>query len=264
MSVHSGGRGPGHMSRKAAGGFSPASLFPAAGVWYDPSDLSTLFQDTAGSTPVTAVGQSVARINDKSGGGNHAIQGTAGLLPILRQDAGGRYYLEFDGADDFLVTGSINFTATDEMTVIAGVRRIGSTSGIIVESSASAGLNAGTFMLQSSAATGVTVRFQTGGSASVVHDVTTTDVPVTQVITAQAKIATDTSIIRINGAQAGSISTDMGTGNYTTQPLYIGARGGTSRRLNGHLYGLIVRGKASTAAELAAAEAWMNGKTGAY
>lgn len=36
------------------------------GVWYDPSDLSTLFQDTAGTIPVTAVEQPVGLMLDKS------------------------------------------------------------------------------------------------------------------------------------------------------------------------------------------------------
>lgn len=50
--------------------FSPASLFAASeqGVWYDPSDLTTLFQDSAGTTPVTATGQTVALMLDKSKG----------------------------------------------------------------------------------------------------------------------------------------------------------------------------------------------------
>lgn len=38
------------------------------GVWYDPSDLSTLCQDSAGTTPVTAVEQPVGLILDKSKG----------------------------------------------------------------------------------------------------------------------------------------------------------------------------------------------------
>jgi hypothetical protein len=52
------------------GGFSPAVLFSLAepGVWYDPSDLTTLFTDTAGTTPVTAPGQTVALALDKSKG----------------------------------------------------------------------------------------------------------------------------------------------------------------------------------------------------
>jgi len=50
--------------------FSPAALFALSepGVWYDPSDLSTLFQDTAGTQPITSPGQSVALALDKSKG----------------------------------------------------------------------------------------------------------------------------------------------------------------------------------------------------
>jgi len=49
---------------------SPASLFAASepGVWYDPSDLTTLFQDNTGTTPVTAAGQTVGLMLDKSQG----------------------------------------------------------------------------------------------------------------------------------------------------------------------------------------------------
>lgn len=55
-----------------------ALLFGAGqqGAFYDPSDLSTLFQDSAGTTPVTAMEQPVGRMLDLSGNGNHAIQAT--------------------------------------------------------------------------------------------------------------------------------------------------------------------------------------------
>jgi hypothetical protein len=64
-------------------GFSPLSLFAAGeqGAWYDPSDLSTLFQDAAGTVPVTASGQPVGLMLDKSGRGNHATQVTAASRP---------------------------------------------------------------------------------------------------------------------------------------------------------------------------------------
>ena len=66
-------------------GFNPLSLFAAnePGVWYDPSDLTTLFQDAAGTTPVTAVEQPVGRMLDKSGNGAHASQATATSRPVL-------------------------------------------------------------------------------------------------------------------------------------------------------------------------------------
>jgi hypothetical protein len=56
--------------RRRGTGFNPASLFGLneQGVWYDPSDLSTLFTDTAGTTPVTTPGQTVALMLDKSRG----------------------------------------------------------------------------------------------------------------------------------------------------------------------------------------------------
>jgi hypothetical protein len=58
------------LNRRRRGGFSPSALFALAepGVWFDPSDLSTLYQDTAGTTPVTTTGQSVGLMLDKSKG----------------------------------------------------------------------------------------------------------------------------------------------------------------------------------------------------
>jgi hypothetical protein len=56
--------------RRFGSGYIPASLFANAepGVWYDPSDLTTLFQNSTGSTPVTAPGQPVGLMLDKSQG----------------------------------------------------------------------------------------------------------------------------------------------------------------------------------------------------
>jgi len=53
------------------------------GAWYDPSDFSTMFQDSAGATPVTAVEQTVGLIRDKSGNNNHVSQATSSKRPTL-------------------------------------------------------------------------------------------------------------------------------------------------------------------------------------
>ena len=73
------------FSSSRASAFTPLSLFSAGevGAWYDPSDFSTMFQDSAGTTPVTAVEQPVGLIRDKSGRGNHASQSTAASRPVL-------------------------------------------------------------------------------------------------------------------------------------------------------------------------------------
>jgi hypothetical protein len=69
---------------KSGASSSPASLFSAGeqGAWFDPSDLTTLFQDTAGTVPVTTVGQSVALVLDKSGRKNNATQSLPSQRPL--------------------------------------------------------------------------------------------------------------------------------------------------------------------------------------
>ena len=64
--------------------YSPNSLFldGSQGFWLDASDRSTLFQDSAGTTPVTALGDPVGRWIDKSGRGNHFVQTTSGARPV--------------------------------------------------------------------------------------------------------------------------------------------------------------------------------------
>ena len=104
------------------------------GFFYDPSDMGTMFQDAAGTIPVTAAGQSVGLIRDKSGRNNHAYQTASASRPLLQRNATtGAYYLAFDGADDFLVTNSINFAVTDKVSLFVGVRKLSVTSGLIVE-----------------------------------------------------------------------------------------------------------------------------------
>lgn len=78
-------------------GWSPSLAFAAGelGIWLDPSDFSTMFQDTGGTNPVTASGQSVKYMRDKSGRGNHVHQNTTANAPVLRLDGAGNYYLQF-------------------------------------------------------------------------------------------------------------------------------------------------------------------------
>jgi hypothetical protein len=84
-------------------GFTPLDLFQSGeqGVWYDPSDLSTLFQDDAGTTPVVSDGDPVGLMQDKSGNGNDATQSVSASRPTYRTD-GTLHWLEFDGVDDYM------------------------------------------------------------------------------------------------------------------------------------------------------------------
>lgn len=94
---------PSLAARLRSSVFSPAQLFAGgeAGGWYDPSDVSTLWQDEAGTVAVTADGDPVARMDDKSGNANHATVGVDEHRAIYRTN-GTLHWLRFDGVDDVI------------------------------------------------------------------------------------------------------------------------------------------------------------------
>ena len=173
-------------------------------------------------------------------------------------------YLKFDGIDDALATGSIDFTSTDKMTVWSGVRKLSDAAiGIYVELSAGAPSELGVFNLYNINAAG-SYAFGSKGSAQSSATTTSYSAPTTNVLTGIGAILTDVDILRVNGTQSATSSTDQGTGNYGNWPLYIGSRAGTSLPFNGNIYSLIVRGAQSTTPQVTNTETYVNGKTGAY
>jgi hypothetical protein len=88
--------------------------------------------------------------------------------------------------------------------------------------------------------------------------------PDTAVLTGQGDISGDITSIRRNGVLGAFASNDLGSGNYTNQPLYIGRNGAGVNPFNGYLYSLIVRGAPTPSYQITATEAWINSKIGAY
>lgn len=85
----------------AAGGgsFAPTDISGCV-LWLDASDVLTLYQDSAGSTPVTADGQTIGRWSDKSGNSNHATQATSSARPTHKTGIqNGLSIARLDGGD---------------------------------------------------------------------------------------------------------------------------------------------------------------------
>lgn len=234
------------------------------GFAYDPNDLSMMYQDAAGTIPVTGAGQPVGLVKDKSGRNNHAYQSGSSSRPILQRNATtGAYYLAFDGVDDFLQTNNIDFTTTDAVGLFAAVKNI-STNPYqnIVELSASASVSNGTFLLRCPQESLRPLYLSRGTIAAQTGILSTTpDLLAGMVLSSQSKISTDTLRLRVNGV-LNSISTDQGTGTYSNHPIYIGMRGGTSLPFNGHLYSLIGIGRLATDSETLALEKAIAKNTG--
>jgi hypothetical protein len=247
------------------------ALFAAGeqGAWYDPADWSTLYQDGAGTQPVTAVGQPVGKMLDKSGRGNHATQSTQVNRPTLQQDAGGRYYLSFDGVNGCLQTASIDFSGTDKATIFAGLRKLSDAAiGMVCELTADATTGNGFYM--AAPGSGATYRLACGSPSSQVLSTAAFVAPITNVLTATYDKAQASAVaamsLRVNGAQnavSESVAGDP-AGNFANGVLYIGRRAGSSLPFSGNLYGLIIRGALPNASQIAQAEAFINQRTGAY
>lgn len=208
----------------------------------------------AGTTAVTS-------ITVKEIPGNHATQSTSASRPTLKQDASGFYYLQFDGTDDSLATGSIDFSSTDKMTVWAGVRKAADGArGLIVE----LGNNPGTatFLLDASPDTLDTYRFASNGTTGASAQGSGFTAPHSGVLTGIGNIAGDSAILRVNGTQAASSSSDQGTGNYRNDVLYIGRRGGSTLPFNGRLYQFIARGASSETGQITGTERFIGQRMG--
>ena len=207
---------------------------------------------------------SVTDFSVKELAGNHATQATSASRPVLRQDANSKYYLEFDGVDDSLATAAINFTATDKMSVFAGVHKNNDTAAqILCELPSTPG--AVYIAAPDSAAN---YSFLLTGTAASGYNATTFTAPITNVISCNFDIAGADRAAeikpRINGAiptLTGIAGPSAGTGNFNTNALSIGSRG-SSLRFNGRIYALIVRGALSTTQEITDTETWVAGKTG--
>lgn len=139
----------------------PTSLFSAGeqGVWYDPSDLSTLYQDSAGTTPVTAVEQPVGLMLDKR------LGLARGAQLIANGDFSG-------GSTGWLTTGGNTTTFTGGVCRTVGAANSGpyqdivTSAGVAYELTFSATIATGT--LNASAYDGAgfgSMLASTGGSA---------------------------------------------------------------------------------------------------
>lgn len=255
---------PPFLGRAQSGGgvpSEPGDYSPLA--WFDPSDSSTVWQDTSATTPA-GDGDPVARIDDKSGNGRHATQSNSSYRPILRQ-SGSAWYLDFDGTNDHLQIGSgsqpFGATLGDATVAIAYHQEDASFNYMWALSNTTSPYD------NIFSATGPTTGFggstfsvgRWGGSISQLSSGDVIDAD-TDVCTLYVNDATNTERrIRVNGSQ---VASDARGQSITTDGVaYIARR---HEHLN-HccqmlMYGFIVFPSALNTAQAQAMEAWLEAK----
>ena len=268
-----------------AAGFANATITPLGNGWYRCSVTSTSsFNQYTAFAPVDADNSNTLTVNSTDGaliwGADlrPASQATGLIGPTYQRvvDAatydtvGFLPYLQFDGLSWSMSTNSIDFTATDKMTVWAGVRKQADPPDAMLCELSAVFTNAGTFAI-AAPWTSTTLRsyfFLTRGDAVNSRGYTGYAAPITNVLSAalQSSAADSDAAqnVRINAVDVAgtSISSNISTGNFGNHSLFIGARNNASLFFNGWLTSLIVRGAQSTQSQIEATESWVAGKTG--
>lgn len=230
------------LGRGAAAPWTPLSLFAGgeAGGWYDPSDLSLMWQDSAGTTPAV-VDSPVGKINDKSGRGNHMLQATSSRRPLLRQ-SGALNYLEFDGLDDRMATASgIVLAATHDIfgafMVTANVGTSATPFSYFNTSTDVAEVEMAVYT-ESAGVRRFRSRYPGLDSFSTGFNIGT---PVSPKVLGQSKRAASDTRQFVNGVNAFTDATASTAFSTTTRGFRMGQQTNTGQYMTGNLYGLVIR-----------------------
>lgn len=123
---------------------SPAEI-TGLKLWLDASSADTLYDATSGGSLVTA-DSGVARWEDKSGNGSHAVQSTGANQPLRKASVqNGRDVLRFDGTNDTLQISSITLPTYFTAFVVSSTTRSGNDLKFWLEHSANVNSNNGFF-----------------------------------------------------------------------------------------------------------------------
>jgi len=226
--------------------FDPATLFSSgqAGAWYDPSNLATLFQDSAGTIPVVAAGDPVGLARDRSGNGHDWVQATAAKRPTYQVDGNGKAYLLFDGIDDYL---QATFALALPFDRIAGIRQVSwGLNRYLFHSNGLAGL-----LFQN--ASSPQLRLSDGGGI-----LQNNQLPVGETGVVTERHVAGASKLAVNSNAY--VAADAGSGTPASY-VSVGASSNGSAPSNIRLYGMLMRASLSDG-EIAQLRSWMAGKCG--
>lgn len=247
--------------------FSPLSLFAngSQGAWYDPSDITTLFQDAAGTTPVTTVGQTVKRWNDKSGNANH-LSNTASNW-TYQIDSSGNPYVQTDGSQFLALASGTNWTWTTGTATLA-LEIKPSTAGLSKSVCGVGSVSSSTNVWSCETLSGGMLMYRRGSGAAGGRSSTTIGTTTTTFVTtlnlSGATQATENAYFTTNGASPTLTNYgagDTGGGIFSVGRFRLGS-GGTDGFFTGRIYQMVLTAVVESAQTLLSLETYCGSKSG--
>jgi hypothetical protein len=234
-----------------------------------PTIYSTTFTTTAGSNVYIGRRSGDTATSITLWGADLRPTNSGALLPPYQRvntvsdydSVGFPLYLKCNGLQSAMSTNSIDFTATDKMTVVTGIRKLSGSIGMLLELSVDTSVNNGSFWyLTNIGSDGYNV--SAGGTSHPSINSVIGASPTSSVCTLLDSISTPLLVSRLNGTQIAMSSAPQGIGSFGNYPLYLFARNQSQYLLNGQFYGAIIRGAQSDTASVTQTEQYMATKTG--
>lgn len=231
-------------------------------VLLDASDLSTLFQNNTGTTPVTTSGQDVGRWVSKATG---SVQfNLTSIAPPSYDISEGSASVRWNGTRRALIQSALNLSATASVTTVTALTKLSNAAIGRVASFGSANPLFGVSSPSSAAANNVAANVNGGTAREVV--VTEFDALETIVVTTRHFINNQTPSVQIRvngGAWTNQASSAGASANFGTAIYAIGGdTAGTGLLLNAlvHNHSLFIESLSD--ANLALVETWAAAKAG--
>lgn len=247
------------LATRKRSNFSPAETSGLV-AWYDPSDLSSLFQDPAGTIPIASSGDPIGLMMDKSGNGRHMVQSAQASRPTYETD-GSYHWVRFDGVDDGFVASAFTWDSA-EATLVFGISKLSdSAPGCLFESSENANNNGGSLaFFAPKAQTNVgNYEFRAKGTGAPAYlGVSGYPTPGSALLTGTASLVTQKSSFFVDGENQVLDRDVPGPTVFGTHALYLGRRADSALPFSGRLFGAVLMNRLIPEKERLAVENWLS------
>lgn len=246
------------LMRPRASGFNPKTI-SGLQAWYDASDTTTLYQNSNGTTAVSATDDPVGYWGDKSGNGRNLTQTTNNNRPLFKPASrNGKGDMLFDGTDDLLtVTTASRLDITNDFTVVAMLQNT-SGQGSYLSLGRASGTNGITLYTNSATDTYRAIVKATGGWGTDFVLSTTISRTLQRRVTVIRSSSTTT--LGVKGFTDASVTGSAGPITYNGTALQIG--GPSDGYWAGYISEVLIWNKALSATERTAVQNYIDKKWG--